>query len=217
MSSYIAHEIRNPLEAMSGAVEVVSMDEDNRKNEFMEIIKEEIESLNNFLNNFMSFASQESFDRDAVKIDKIIRRILYLFDNLFSSSQIDLTVNYQDLPPVEVDEKRIECVFTNIILNAAEAVERKGKIIIDMHQKADWIIVSVADSGPGIKTKEPEQIFEPFFSTKKHGTGIGLSISREIIELHNGSITFVNTEDGAKFIIKIPLWEAGLNEEDFGG
>jgi signal transduction histidine kinase len=217
MSSYIAHEIRNPLEAMSGAVEVVSMDEDNRKNEFMEIIKEEIESLNNFLNNFMSFASQESFDRDAVKIDKIIRRILYLFDNLFSSSQIDLTVNYQDLPPVEVDEKRIECVFTNIILNAAEAVERKGKIIIDMYQKADWIIVSVADSGPGIKTKEPEQIFEPFFSTKKHGTGIGLSISREIIELHNGSITFVNTEDGAKFIIKIPLWEAGLNEEDFGG
>lgn len=217
MSSYIAHEIRNPLEAISGAVEIVSIEQKEEKkeeNEYLKIIKEEIDSLNNFLNNFMAFARQESVSREFIELETIIKRIIYLFDNLFQASNIEIKLNLEEIPAVEVDEKRIECVLTNIILNSVEAIDDGGFIEIKTYSDQKWVYLSIADTGGGINNEDAEQIFEPFYTTKKHGTGIGLSISKEIIEIHSGKITYQNTDLGSKFIIKLPLREVDQLAED---
>jgi len=117
------------------------------------------------------------------------------------------------LPQLRVDRQRLGQVFTNLIINATQAMPRGGQLSLQTQlasaqngQKADEIIVTIADTGPGIPAEAQHQIFEPFFTTKARGTGLGLTVTRRIIEEHGGLISIESeATKGTRFIISLPI------------
>lgn len=217
MSAYFAHEIRNPLEAMSGAVEVIKIKGNFQENNtFFEIIKEEITTLNNFLDEFLNFTRIKSYKFEKVNLNNLVNDISILLGPMFKAENINLLFkktaeNYF----VKGDYNKIKSVITNILLNAVEAVEEGGFVKITLSQNTQFVEIKIIDNGKGIDNSNLEKIFNPFFSTKKTGNGIGLSISKEIIESHNGEI-LVDSAKNTTFIIKLPIYkdDDSNNEKD---
>ena len=121
---------------------------------------------------------------------------------------VTVTCHYvPDLPIIQGYGRELNQVWTNIILNALQAMGEEGKLTITAHvdDTGEWIIVTFTDSGPGIPPENLERIFEPFFTTKSEGTGLGLAIVARIVEAHGGSIDVANCpEGGAAFTIRLP-------------
>lgn len=214
MSAYLAHEIRNPLEAISGAVEVIKLKEElNSKNGFFEIINEEIDTLNNFLDEFLNFARIKSYEFKKIDIINLLNDIFKLLEAMIDNNNITLIKEFdtEDLY-IKGDINKIKSVFTNIILNSIEAIKKSGFIRIRVKNNNDYIFVSIEDNGSGIKNEDLDKIFNPFFTTKKSGSGIGLSMSKEIIEKHNGKIK-ADIDKNTVFEIKLPIYKDDSSNE----
>jgi len=214
MSSYLAHEIRNPLEAISGAVEVIKLKGNINSNKgFYNIIKEEISTLNNFLDEFLNFARIKSYEFQKVNINNLINDISKLLEPMLENNNISLEKEFNNQKIyIQGDENKIKSVFTNILLNSIEAINESGFIKIRVEDVEEHILIFVEDNGSGIKNEDLDKIFNPFFTTKKDGSGIGLSISKEIIEKHEGQIR-VNSVENTVFKIKLPIYKDDLRDE----
>jgi signal transduction histidine kinase len=118
-----------------------------------------------------------------------------------------------NLPRLSVDRQRLEQLFTNLIINATQAMPNGGQLSLQTRAApsqngtaADEVIVTIADTGPGIPVETQQHIFEPFFTTKTRGTGLGLTIARRIVEEHGGTISIESEADqGTRFIIHLPI------------
>ncbi|CCU79440.1 PAS [Halanaerobium saccharolyticum subsp. saccharolyticum DSM 6643] len=216
MSAYLAHEIRNPLEAISGAVEVIKLKrESDFHNGFFEIINEEIETLNNFLEEFLNFARIKSYEFKKIDIINLLNDISKLLESMIKNNNITLIKEFNSQHRyIKGDINKIKSVFTNIILNSVEAIKKSGYIKIKVEDDEDFILIYIEDNGSGINNKDLDKIFDPFFTTKKSGSGIGLSISKEIIEKHDGKID-AEVENNTIFKIKLPIYKDDSgNEKD---
>lgn len=215
MSAYLAHEIRNPLEAISGSVEVMKLKgEINSDGGFYNIIKEEISSLNSFLDEFLSFARGKSYDFEKININSLINDIFNLLKPMLRNKDIQLIKIFNNREAyIKGDANKIKSVFTNVILNSIEAVGSNGYVEITLKNDEDYITAVIKDNGKGIKNKNLTKIFDPFFTTKKSGSGIGLSISKEIIERHDGAID-VEAKNNTIFTIKLPIFKDDNNGEN---
>ncbi len=111
-----------------------------------------------------------------------------------------------DIPPVDHDPNQINQVFLNLLLNAIQAMDKLGSIFVTLRQDKEAVLITVADEGKGIPPEVLPNIFRPFFTTKGHGTGLGLSLARRIVEAHGGTIT-VRSEvaKGTQFVIRLPV------------
>lgn len=214
MSAYLAHEIRNPLEAISGAVEVIKLKgRSDFNNGFFEIINEEIETLNNFLEEFLNFARIKSYEFEKIDIINLLNDISKLLEPMIKNNNINLSKEFKtEHRYIKGDINKIKSVFTNIILNSVEAIKKSGYIKIKVENTKDYIIIYIEDNGSGINNKDIDKIFNPFFTTKKSGSGIGLSISKEIIEKHDGQID-AEVENNTIFKIKLPIYEDDSSNE----
>lgn len=216
MSAYFAHEIRNPLEAMSGAVEVLKIKGDfSDANEiFFDIIKEEIATLNSFLDEFLNFTRIKSYSFERFNLTKLMQDMITLLKPMFKAKNIELISNFAASEIlIEADINKIKSVITNILLNSKEAIKENGIVKIELIQKQDLIEIIITDDGQGINKTDLDKIFNPFFSTKKAGNGIGLSIAKEIIEAHKGKI-LVESKAVTIFRIQLPLSEDDINEKN---
>lgn len=214
MSAYLAHEIRNPLEAISGAVEVIKLKEElNSSNGFFKIINEEIETLNNFLDEFLNFARIKSYEFKKIDIINLLNDISKLLEAMIENNNITLIKEFNSQQRyIKGDINKIKSVFTNIILNSVEAIKKSGYIRIKVENSTDSIFIYIEDNGSGIKNEDLDKIFNPFFTTKKSGSGIGLSISKEIIEKHGGKIE-ADVEKNTVFKIKLPIYKDDSSNE----
>jgi signal transduction histidine kinase len=145
---------------------------------------------------------------------EVVDLVLQLLRHRLESYDIDIKVErLQSLPAIEADPEQLKEVLINLIENACEAMERGGSIAIreeeDMHQSMGKVVViRISDSGPGIPEDIQDKIFQPFFSTKEEGTGLGMSIAVRIIEEHGGNLDFISTEGiGTTFAITLPVKE----------
>ena len=129
-------------------------------------------------------------------------------------SQVTVAAQYEEnLPRLSVDRQRLEQVFTNLILNATQAMPGGGQLSLQTKlgstengNKEEDVIITIADTGPGIPAEVQHQVFEPFFTTKARGTGLGLTVARRIIEEHGGVISVENqATKGTCFIIRLPV------------
>lgn len=205
MSAYFAHEIRNPLEAMSGAVEVIKMRGKANSDDFFDIIKEEIMTLNEFLNEFLDFTRLKSYEFEKLNLNKVIKDIITLLEPMSKAKNIDFIYEKPEEEFfIEGDVNKVKSVFANIFLNSMEAIEEVGLIKIQFRKEDGFIFVCIEDNGKGFPDGDIDKIFNPFFTTKKSGNGIGLSIAKEIIESHNGEI-LVELGKTTMFTIKLPL------------
>jgi signal transduction histidine kinase len=209
MAVGIAHEIRNPLSSIKGASRILSQEMKNpdepKRREYLNIITEETERLDNILANFQDFTRPLKIDRDLIPINEVIEKTVKLIEMGAYELRIRLDL-CRDLPQIKADASFMKQVFLNLIKNAAEACGSSGKLIIKTECISPWVKISFSDNGPGIQKELINHIFEPFFSTKATGMGMGLATSMKVVKAHNGRIEAKNVlPQGTVFFILLPV------------
>jgi len=218
VSAGIAHEIRNPLAGIKTSAQVLeeSFSPNDFRSQLVSRIVKEIDRSNELLKKFFKFAKPGKPKQEFVNIESLIKGINLLLESKMNKKNIVLKTNFiEDIPYVYVDENQIEQVLINMLLNAIDAIESDGIITITTKTVAEedvkkgnimWVVVDLEDSGAGIAQENIEKIFNPFFTTKNEGVGLGLSISSRLIEENGGRIE-VNSElrKGTKFSIYLPM------------
>jgi PAS domain S-box-containing protein len=213
IATHIAHEIRNPLVTMGGyARKIISMPKEGVKNvtnieKFAKIILEESERLEKTLSNVMDFTKPSRYIREFNNINDIIRDTENLLKNLFLDNKIEVVAKLNDeIPLIKCDSNQIKQVMLNLLQNSIEVTPPEGMIEIVTEFDSKFVTIRVKDSGSGIDEKDPSVVFEPFFTKKITGVGLGLANVKKIISDHNGSINVRNREFvGVEFTIQLPL------------
>ncbi len=214
----IAHEIRNPLSGiniyLSGIERLCEQYDDthNIKNN-IDLIREASNDIEIVIKRVLDFAKSGAPLIGNIDIKDPVEKALYLCEVFFRKNNIRVEKKIPDETlTCKADTNLIQRVVLNILTNAAEAMRsmQAEKIIqIKTYRENNSILIVISDSGPGIREKEEQNIFDPFYTTKKDGTGIGLSLSQRIIEDHFGEINVsTSTLGGAKFIIKLPFFKS---------
>ena len=198
LSAGMAHEIRNPLNAIKGAVVYIQRrrPDDPLVQEYTHLVSEEIDRLNSFVTDFLYFAKQAKPKPAPVDLNQLILSVQQLFSEQAQKHNIHFSNRLSEgLPPIMLDRHQIEQVMVNLVINAMDALPEGGKMTFStfLLQNVDGhpnrVRVELRDNGIGIPESHLQAIFDPFFSTKESGTGIGLPLSLGIIESHGGTLT----------------------------
>ncbi len=211
LSAGIAHEIRNPLGSIKGSVEILAGEiaADNPKREFIDIIQEEVARLNSIVMEFLKFARPPQPSIRPTSVNRLAESALILVRKQAGKAGIGIECNLDPAAPViEVDPDQIRQVLLNILLNAIQAMPDGGRLGIVTARAGDppWVVIEVSDTGIGISDEELERVFDPFFTTKAQGSGLGLSISFQLIQNHGGRIVArKNPERGLTFRLELPM------------
>lgn len=203
----ITHEIKNPMAVCKGYLDMLDMSNSNQVERYVPIIKEEIDRTLLILNDFLSL--------NKVKIDKDIMDINLLVDDVIDSisplaKQNKIIIEQQLLDDevyINGDYNRLKQVLINVIKNSIEAINgNEGKIIVQTKLENNYFYIIVSDNGIGMSEEVLSKITKPFYTTKKNGTGLGVSLSKEILEAHNSKIEYESKENvGTRVTITIPL------------
>jgi len=208
MAASIAHEIKNPLGSIKGAAQILNDQTitESEKMEFASIIEKEADRLDSVVKDFLSYSRPSPIHITEVDICQILNKAQKQLRLQADRQGIKLDLDARPMPTVKADGDKLHQVFLNVILNAIQAMTDGGKIIMRCHESDDNLIIEISDNGPGIRRPDLERIFDPFFSTKSQGTGLGLATARAIIAEHKGTIN-VESEigKGAKFTIVLPV------------
>ena len=213
IASHIAHEIRNPLVTMGGyARRILQLSEDLPKgNENISraatVVLKESERLEKTLSNVMDFSKSSSFIMEFNNINEVVTDTCELLKNLLQERKISITLKLDsNIPLVKSDFNQMKQVMLNLIQNAIDSTQSGGSILIESWADKNSVQLKVTDTGSGVNSEDLPFIFEPFYTTKVTGVGLGLSIIKKIVTDHNGEITITNREGGgAIFTIILPL------------
>src|SRR3989338_6035601 len=206
MSAGLAHEIRNPLGAIKGAAQyLLPSTEQSSQNDFLKIIVDEVDRLNKVVTQFLTYA--KPFQQNFIETDasELIKKSL---QNMAASTPPSILISYEEnskLPLMMADPQQLNQVFLNLILNAFDAMPKGGKLKIHTKVVEPNIQIIFEDTGEGIVPENLKNLFIPFFTTKKEGSGLGLPICQKIIKAHQGNIKVESTlQKGTKFIMTFP-------------
>jgi len=213
MATSIAHEIRNPLTSIGGFARRLKdkfcHDEHSRR--YTEIIYQEVTRLERILQEILAFARETAPTFVSTDINKIIEDVLFLFRESLESKNIKVEKNLSpDIPHIMADPQQLRQVFINLFANAEQAMENEGGILsVSSRISGELppeVIIEVSNTGPSIPPEIIANIFNPFFTTKSSGTGLGLTIVNRIITSHKGKISVRNRPDsGVTFEIRLPV------------
>ncbi|MFN8009068.1 MAG: ATP-binding protein [Terriglobia bacterium] len=196
LSTQIAHEIMNPLSSIKMNIRILSKREGLSPNDQrrLQIANFEIDHLEKILQDIFDYSKSLQLDFSKENLNEVLEKCFVMVQDHLESGKIQVVKRYQkDLPPAKIDLVRMMQVFTNLLMNSIQAVTRGGKIRIitglTRHQGARWFSVKITDNGKGIPPALLGSVFEPFYTTKSHGTGLGLTIVRKIMDQHDGRIS----------------------------
>lgn len=206
LATGVAHEINNPAAIIRGNVEILQMSLPADADEQEEVgeIKKQVERVSLITRNLLNFAGKQELAAEQVDIALLIKEILAQISHQQPTAGVEINCQFDTLPQIPGDRERLRQVFTNIILNALQAMEGTGKLTIRGQADAEQLCIDITDTGPGIPAEIREKIFNPFFTTKQQGTGLGLSVSYGIVQAHNGSINLSSSDEGSSFLICLP-------------
>lgn len=194
LAAGIAHEVRNPLTSLMGFTQILQeCVEDRNAHEYLGIMMKELDKINNIVNDFMFIANpHETLDIKKCTMNSIISNMIKNMDIQLKIKGIRIDFDDQTLITAECDESLITQVLMNLIQNALEATKEKGediKISLKNISESHYLI-EITDKGSGMTTDRLKRLYEPFYTTKEKGTGLGLMISRRIVDVHHGTIDF---------------------------
>jgi len=193
--SEMAHEVNNPLMAISGNAEVSLMrgvDNPELKNT-LEIILEECLLAKDIMQRLLKYSRLGKTIKEPFDIVKAVELIVSMLEPHFKSSDITLKKSVKkDVPSVYGNEKQIQEVFMNLLRNSADAIKKGGLITVTISKSQEFVKIQVKDTGAGMSKKVMKKVFEPFYTTKQKGTGLGLAVSYSIIEEHSGVLKFTS-------------------------
>ncbi|MDD2338179.1 MAG: ATP-binding protein, partial [Geobacteraceae bacterium] len=208
ISAGMAHEIRNPLNSIGLYVQLLKGGlDDPERYEFLEKIEMEVRRIDGILRKLMDAVKRPRYHLQQVSIPKVIDSLLELFQARAKMHGIRIERDYRATPPhILADATEIEQIFSNLFVNSIEEMVEGGVLTIMLEQKEDTVHIDVSDTGNGIPREDLQRIFDPFFTKKSSGTGLGLSVVLRIIRTYNGKIE-VKSEvgKGTTFSVSIPL------------
>ena len=214
LTAGLAHEIRNPLVTIKTFIQLLPErleDEEFRKH-FLNIASSEVDRISSLITELLDFARPSDPKLEFEDINSILDGMILLASTETKKKQINIIKNYtSNLPPIKIDREQMKQVFLNILLNSIEATPERGGITVNTRSFVKpggepYIQIEFTDTGRGIPAEHLEDIFNPFFTTKDKGSGLGLSISHQIIQDHSGYID-VESElnKGTSFFINLPF------------
>jgi signal transduction histidine kinase len=187
---------------------------DTTQREDLEVISEEIRHIDTILRNFLEFSRPPKLKMQRISPSDVVDMTLQLLRHRLESYGVEVKVQRERrLPKISADPEQLKEVLVNLLLNACEAMTEGGVIQIREEEgvvppRGRTLVIRVTDSGPGIPETLQDKVFEPFFSTKEEGSGLGLSIAKRIIEDHGGWMQVSSTgRQGTTFVIALPCEE----------
>ncbi len=207
MGASLAHEIRNPLAGISGVIQVIqnTMDAENPHYDLIEEALAQISRVEATVKQLLRFAKCWHVEKRPSDLANFLDAICTTHRQRPENSAWTYTLNSTPPLPVAFDPTLLEQVMENLLQNAAQAMPQGGKIQIIQQEKPEAAIIRICDNGPGIPQTVQPHLFEPFYTTKTRGSGLGLSICRRIVEAHGGTIEGRNRpEGGAEFLFTLP-------------
>ncbi|MCK4233599.1 PAS domain-containing protein, partial [candidate division WOR-3 bacterium] len=211
LASGVAHEIRNPLNALRLSIGKLKSDKKRETNELLKIITDEIGRIEKTVEDFLSFTRPFTLRLSNVKLNQILNEIMSLMEEKAIIKNIIMKKEFEVIPVILGDETELRRVFMNIIRNSIDASSDGGEILVKTICYNESVEVRIKDTGIGISKEDLKRIFNPYFSKKKGGTGLGMNIAKRIIEGHKGTISIESeVNKGTEVIIRLPVTEDSM-------
>lgn len=208
LTAGLAHELRNPLAAMRSSAEMLARQvaaENEIAREMAANITEEVDRTGSLITRFLDFARPKPMHKEAGDLHAMLDRAIERFEK--SGAAVSVFKNYSpDVPPLRFDGAMMEQVILNLLANAAQASAPGAVVTVKTQRQAGSVWISVIDRGSGIDPKHRESIFNPFFTTRAEGVGLGLAVVSKIVEDHGGEISVESAVgEGSVFLIRLPM------------
>lgn len=207
MAASITHEIRNPMAVIRGFVQLIQERSPQSQHQYFRIIMGELDRANMIISDFLSLAQNRELNMEPSSLNETINDLIPLIvadANLRGQSvEVDLC---GELPPIMLNDREIKQMLLNLARNGMEAMDEKGVLRISTHCEKGAVSIRIADEGVGISQEQMKQLFEPFYTTKTRGTGLGLPLCLSIAERHGGRIEVESVEGkGTTFIVTFDI------------
>jgi two-component system sensor histidine kinase PilS (NtrC family) len=207
LAAGLAHEIRNPLASLSGSVEVLreNLDPGPDDNQLFTIVLRETERLNRLVTNFLHYARPEKASYSEVELSTLVDETAFFF--LQGEGRVGFALENRVPADLKIsgDQAQVEQLLLNLLRNSREATTDGVRVVVGGERQGDVVVLSVRDDGPGMAPEVAQRAFEPFFSSKDGGTGLGLATVHRIMENHGGTVA-LETElgSGTEFRLRFP-------------
>lgn len=206
LSAGLAHEIRNPLASIAGAVGILERNSssEQKRIECIQIVKKENQRLNQLLSSFLDFARPRPPKYLSTDVRTILDSVVDLAAHATAGKSIVFRNETAPGVSIECDPEQLKQVLLNLLINAIQAM-KEGDIVLSARREHERVWIQVKDEGCGISAEARDRIFDPFFTTKESGTGLGLAVAHQIVEQHGGILTAENNaERGMTFSVQLP-------------
>ena len=219
MMAEITHEIRNPLVSIGGFTRRLAKKlQHSEDKKYIDIILSEVSRLEGIIHDNLSYIKEVSLQLSEADINDVIQDILTLYEDELAQRHITVEKKLTPfLPMLKIDTQQIKQAAINILKNAIEAMENGGTLAIRTYfrEESQEVAVEFGDTGPGVSAKAMHNIFNPYYTTKPRGTGLGLPITNRIVKAHKGKIELKNKDTGgALFTIKLPCPAPGIEKNN---
>ncbi|QSO52156.1 PAS domain S-box protein [Alicyclobacillus curvatus] len=193
LAAGIAHEIRNPLTTLKGFTQIFRQKATPDTRHYFEIMNSELVRIQQILDELLVLAKPQVVNKSLVHVDLILQEVVTLMSPQAILHDVRIKVDFApDIPSITAVQNQLKQVFINIVKNALEAISSGGELQVDVTFKNGMVQASFTDNGEGIPPEQLQRLGEPFYTTKDHGTGLGLLVTRRILDAHNGSFEIVS-------------------------
>jgi two-component system NtrC family sensor kinase len=208
LAAGIAHEVNNPLQPILNCLEVAIEDVQRGQTvdlEGLQVAESEVQRIKTIVSRLLDFSRPSAEVRIPVDLHELVQEVLILTNKQLERMNIEVQTNLLPVKNVVGSPTQLKQVLLNLVLNAMESMPNGGQIKIETHPQSNGVSISVVDTGSGMSEETKTRIFEPFYSTKGEGTGLGLSVSYGIIQGHGGHIDVESKPDqGSRFVVWLP-------------